>query len=122
MKFDDNIPIYLQIMDECKRRIITDEYQKSMKVPPVRELAVEFGVNPNTVQRALSELEREGLCISERTSGRYICNDEALINELKQSVVKEKIVQFLDEMKTYGCNEEDVLQLIRERINNGKID
>lgn len=121
MKFDDNIPIYLQIMDECKRRIITDEYQPAMKVPPVRELAVAFGVNPNTVQRALSELEREGLFISERTSGRYICNDMDKIAALKNDAVQERITHFLDEMKQYGCSEEDVTVLIRERINNGKI-
>lgn len=56
MNFDSNMPIYLQIMDEIKRWIVTDVYQPSQKIPSVRELAVEFGVNPNTVQRALSEL------------------------------------------------------------------
>lgn len=122
MKFDDNIPIYLQIMDECKRRIITDEYRRSMKVPPVRELAVEFGVNPNTVQRALSELEREGLFISERTSGRYICDDEERIAALKKTVVQQKLSLFINDMKQYGCEQEEVLQLIRERITNGKTD
>lgn len=122
MKFDDNIPIYKQIMDECKRRIIIDEYQPGMKVPPVRELAVEFGVNPNTVQRAMSDLEREGLFVSERTSGRFICQDKALIEALKNSAVREKITAFLEEMKQYGCNEEEIIQMIRERYNNGKTD
>ena len=122
MKFDDNIPIYKQIMDECKRRIIIDEYQPGMKVPPVRELAVEFGVNPNTVQRAMSDLEREGLFVSERTSGRFICRDQALIDALKKCAVEEKIISFLEEMKLYGCKEEEIIQMIRERYNNGKTD
>ena len=78
MNFDSNMPIYLQIMDEIKRWIVTDIYQPSQKIPSVRELAVEFGVNPNTVQRALSELERSGLVASERTAGRFICNDPSL--------------------------------------------
>lgn len=122
MKFDDNIPIYKQIMDECKRRIIIDEYQPGMKVPPVRELAVEFGVNPNTVQRAMSDLEREGLFVSERTSGRYICKDKELINALKKSAVNEKLIAFLEEMKQYGCKEDEIIEMIRERYNDGKVD
>ena len=122
MKFDDNIPIYLQIIDECKRRIITDEYQPGMKVPPVRELAVEFGVNPNTVQRAMQELERDGLFISERTNGRYICKDPERIMVLKKHVMNEKIDLFLDEMKEFGSSEEEIIQMIRERYENGKAD
>lgn len=122
MKFDDNIPIYLQIIDECKRRIITDEYEPGMKVPPVRELAVEFGVNPNTVQRAMQELERDGLFISERTNGRYICKDFERIMVLKKHVMNEKIDLFLDEMKEFGSSEEEIIQMIRERYENGKTD
>lgn len=122
MKFDDNIPIYLQIIDECKRRIITDVYQPGMKVPPVRELAVEFGVNPNTVQRAMQELEREGLFISERTNGRFICKDLEKIMALKKLVMNEKIDLFLEEMKQFGSSEEEIIQLIRERYENGKTD
>ena len=71
MDFDTNLPIYLQIMTEIKRLIITGTYKPSQKIPSVRELAIDYGVNPNTVQRALSELEREGLVASERTSGRF---------------------------------------------------
>ena len=84
MNFDSKMPIYLQIMDEIKRWIVTDVYQPSQKIPSVRKLAVEFGVNPNTVQRALSELERSGLVASERTSGRFICNDTEMIRKLKE--------------------------------------
>ncbi|WP_416324697.1 GntR family transcriptional regulator [[Eubacterium] hominis] len=122
MNFNDNIPIYIQIMDECKRRMITGVYAPGSKVPPVRELAVEFGVNPNTVQRAMSDLEREGLFISERTSGRFICKDTELIHALKKSVVNDRILSFLNEMKQYGCEEEEIIQMIRERYDNGKAD
>ena len=90
MNFDSKMPIYLQIMDEIKRWIVTDVYQPSQKIPSVRELAVEFGVNPNTVQRALSELERSGLVASERTSGRFICNDT------------EKLIEISGLSKAYG--------------------
>lgn len=122
MKFDANIPIYLQIMQECKRRMIMDVYEPGSKVPPVRELAVEFGVNPNTVQRAMQELEREGLFISERTSGRFICKDETKIQALKKTIMQEKLMDFLVEMREYGCNNEEIIQMIREQSDNGKID
>lgn len=119
MNFESNIPIYLQIMKEIKRLIITNIYSPSQKVPSVRELAVEFGVNPNTVQRALSELEREGLLVSERTSGRFISNDENLISVLKKSVIDEKIDTFIKEIKQYGCDEDHILENIRERLQHG---
>lgn len=120
MKFDSNLPIYLQIMDEIKRLIVTDVYKSSEKIPSVRELAVEFGVNPNTVQRALSELEREGLLNSERTSGRFISEDKLLIDKLKLDVVFQKIDQFINEVKLYGCSDEMIINNVKERLNHGK--
>lgn len=120
MKFDANLPIYLQIMNEIKRRVVIGVYQSGQKVPSVRELAVEFGVNPNTVQRALSELERVELLASERTSGRFISRDESLIQSLRESIVNEKIDQFISEIKQYGCEEDHILENIRERLQNGK--
>lgn len=120
MKFDSNMPIYLQIMQEIKRLIVTDVFKPSEKIPSVRELAVEFGVNPNTVQRALSELEREGLLNSERTSGRFISDDQDLIDKLKLDVVYQKIDQFMQEIKLYGCSDEFIINSIRERVVHGK--
>lgn len=121
MKFDSNLPIYLQIMDEIKRLIITDVYTPSQKIPSVRELAVSFGVNPNTVQRALSELEREGLLNSERTSGRFICDDITLIQKLKKSMIEQKTDQYIDEVRMFGFDDEAIIQNVRERLYNGKV-
>lgn len=120
MNFDTNLPIYLQIMAEIKRLIIIETYKPADKIPSVRELAVSFGVNPNTVQRALSELEREGLLISERTSGRFICDDEERIKNLRITMMKEKTDQFLREIREYGFNEQELMETIRERLQNGK--
>lgn len=122
MNFDSNMPIYLQIMDEIKRWIVTDIYQPSQKIPSVRELAVEFGVNPNTVQRALSELERSGLVASERTAGRFICNDTEMIKELKEDVIRQKMDVFIEEIRQYGCDDETIVATVEERLNNGKAD
>ena len=80
---DNNIPIYLQIMERIQRDIISGRYRPGDKLPSVRELAVEAAVNPNTMQKALSELERGGLVYSQRTSGRFITEDEELLKELK---------------------------------------
>lgn len=121
MKFDSNLPIYLQIMNEIKRLIVTDVYETSDKIPSVRELAVEFGVNPNTVQRALSELEREGLLNSERTSGRFISEDKALIDKLKLDVIFQKVDQFISEVKLYGCSDEMIIKTVKERLDHGKV-
>lgn len=121
MKFDSNLPIYLQIMDEIKRLIITDVYIPSQKIPSVRELAVSFGVNPNTVQRALSELEREGLLNSERTSGRFICDDITLIQKLKKNMIEQKTDQYIDEVRMFGFDDEAIIQNVRERLYNGKV-
>lgn len=122
MNFDSKMPIYLQIMDEIKRWIVTDVYQPSQKIPSVRELAVEFGVNPNTVQRALSELERSGLVASERTSGRFICNDTEMIRKLKEDVICRKTDMFIEEIRQYGCDDEAIIATVEERLRNGKAD
>ena len=83
-------------------------------------MAIDYGVNPNTVQRALSELEREGLVASERTSGRFICDDIERIRKLRVTMMKEKTDQFLREIHEYGFDEEELMETIRERLQNGK--
>ena len=73
--FDGNAPIYTQLVDQIKLGIVSGEWIPGQRVPAVRELAVEAGVNPNTMQRALQELERQGLMFSQRTSGRFVTED-----------------------------------------------
>ena len=82
--------------------------------PAVRELASCAAVNPNTMQRALSELERTGLVYSQRTSGRFITEDTAMIEGLKQQIAKEKIHEFFEAMKHLGISKEETLQLIQQ--------
>lgn len=82
-QFDSGAPIYTQIMNKIKLRILSGQWAAGERIPAVRELAVEFGVNPNTMQRSLSELERDGLLFSERTTGRYITRDAALIERTR---------------------------------------
>lgn len=120
MNFDANIPIYLQIMDDFKKRIVAGTYVSGMKVKAVRELAIDYGVNPNTVQRALSELEREQLLYSERTSGRYITKDEKLIDTLKADVANRCIDICIKELQELGFSDAQIIENIQRRIQDGK--
>ncbi|QQE46236.1 Uncharacterized HTH-type transcriptional regulator yegW [Peptoniphilus harei] len=82
MEFDNNRPIYIQLLEDFKLKISSGEWKSGDKMETVRNLAQTYGVNPNTVQRALQELEREGLAKSNRTSGRFITDDEELIEKI----------------------------------------
>ncbi len=87
-------PIYLQLMERIQMDIVSDKYHAGDKLPSVRDLAIEAAVNPNTMQKALSELERVGLVYSQRTSGRFITEDATMIKELKQHLANEHILEF----------------------------
>lgn len=114
-KIDDNIPIYVQIMNSVKEAIAAGELRPSERVPSVRELARDFEVNPNTMQRALNELEREGLLVSERTSGRFVTADRELIEQLKNEMAAKTTDNFRREMAALGFSDEEMIDFFRER-------
>ncbi len=114
--YDTNVPIYLQIMEKIQRMIVTGEWQAGDRIPAVRELALAFGVNPNTMQRALAELERDGLLYSERTSGRFVTQDQAHIVRLRANLAGEILRDFLSRMEGLGCAREDILPLLQQEM------
>ena len=114
-QYDSNIPIYLQIMEKIKRRIVSGEWKAWERIPAVRELAIAFGVNPNTMQRALSELERDGLLFSERTAGRFITGDSGLIRETRERMADELIQRFLIQMEQLGYSGDEVQERLARR-------
>ena len=114
-KIDDNIPIYVQIMNSVKEAIAAGELRPSDRVPSVRELARDFEVNPNTMQRALNELEREGLLVSERTSGRFVTADREMIEQLKNEMAARTADNFRREMAALGFSDEEMIDFFRER-------
>ena len=114
--FDNNAPIYMQIMDELKKKIISEELKPGEKIPSVRELAQEAGVNPNTMQRALTELEREELIYAVRTSGRYVTVNKDLIHGTKENLAKAKILELADSLKKMGFSQREILEFITETI------
>lgn len=113
---DDNRPIYLQLVEEMQLRIVTGIYPPGEKIPSVRELAAEAAVNPNTMQKAFGELERSGLIITQRTSGRIVTEDVALINKIKNLMADDIIDAFLNNMKQLGYSNKNTLGLLQEKI------
>ncbi len=113
---DSDRPIFIQIIEKIQMDIISGLYAPGDKLPSVRELAQKAAVNPNTMQKALSELERTGLVHSQRTSGRYITEDTAMIAELKSTLAKDIVTQFLDNMLRLGIPQEEVIPLISKII------
>ena len=111
-KFDDDRAIYIQIVEKFKLMIASGIYEKGSKIPSVRELSAEAGVNPNTMQKALSELERDGLITAMRTSGGYITEDEEAIKSTKKDLSDRKISNFLSDMKLLGYDSKDVINLL----------
>ena len=120
-EFDANRPIYLQLMEQLKINIITGVYPPGSKIPSVRELAMETGVNPNTMQRALTELERENLLYSQRTNGRFVTEDENMIKALQQTLAEQQIKEFIANMKTIGLKRQEIIDLLANLLQEGEI-
>lgn len=113
---DSDRPIFLQIVERIQMDIISGRYAPGDKLPSVRDLAGEAAVNPNTMQKAFTELERTGLVYSMRTSGRFITEDITMIEELKSSLAKEKISEFLELMQNLGYENEEILSLMSQTM------
>lgn len=113
---DSDRPIFLQIVEHIKLDIVSGVMPPGMRVPSVRELASDASVNPNTMQRALSELERLGLMRTERTSGRYITEDRQMIDDLKNDLAASGVESFVSQMKKLGLTQDEIIKLIKEKF------
>ena len=112
--FRSDQPIYSQLVRRIKQGIVSGELPAGSRLPSVRDLAMEAGVNPNTMQRALQELEREGMVFSQRTAGRFVTEDVKLIEEAKRAFAREHIRVFLEGMGKLGYSREEILNLLQE--------
>lgn len=120
-EFDANRPIYLQLMEQLKINIITGIYPPGSKIPSVRDLAMETGVNPNTMQRALTELERENLLYSQRTNGRFVTEDEKMIKQLQKELAQQQMKEFISNMKTIGFHKQEIFDLLSNLLKEDQI-
>ena len=113
-------PVYVQLIEQIQAGIISGNFKPGDKLPSVRDLAAEAMVNPNTMQKALSELERTGLIYTNRTSGRFITSDDAMIKQLKGMSARDLVEEFVGKMKQLGYEPEETLIVVTEVIKNEK--
>jgi DNA-binding transcriptional regulator YhcF (GntR family) len=113
-KLTSDRPIYLQLMEQIQLSILCGVYQPGSRLPSVRDLSQEASVNPNTMQKALSELERTGLIFSQRTSGRFITEDTAMIEQLKEDYVQNQVQLFYRNLKDLGFTKEEILRYMNQ--------
>ena len=112
-EFNNDKPVYVQIVDEILNRIASGVYKSGERIPSVRELAEEARVNPNTMQRALAEVERAGYIVSLRTSGKFVTDNTGLINSLSKDRAKDVVVRFIQDMQRMGFTLEESIELIK---------
>lgn len=112
-QFDSSRPIYAQLVERLKARILAGTYQSGGHLDSVRDLAAAAGVNPNTMQRALAQLEAEGLIRTERTSGRFVTEDTDLIEQLRASAARNIAADFLEKMRSIGYTPQQAAELLR---------
>ena len=111
----DNRPIYLQLIETVMQGIAAGDYPAGSRLPSVREMAAEAGVNPNTMQRALARLEEDGLLYTQRTSGRYVTEETNRIMQAKEAMAGELIRQFIENMEKLGYTREQAVELIKRQ-------
>lgn len=118
-ELDSDRPLYTQLIEQIELKICAGVYPPGSRLPPVRELAREASVNPNTMQRALAGLEDDGLLHTERTSGRFVTEDEVLVTKVKNKLVHKHTRDFLAKMMRLGFDHEEImaelLMIIKER-------
>lgn len=106
--FDNERPIYIQLVELIKIEIISGRLKMGEKIPSVREFAINAKVNPNTVQKALAELERDGLIATQRTNGKFVTMDEGIIKKYKNQIIAEKVNHFVNDMQSLGIQSQEI--------------
>jgi len=120
-KFSGNRPVYMQIMEHIRGAILVGEFPPGARIPPVRDFAAQAQVNPNTMQRALLELEREGLLISCGTTGRFVTDNKAILDDMRKKAVDAAIRASAEHYKALGLTLSEAAQLLMklEEETNG---
>ena len=125
MEFEANTPIYLQLIDMIKLQIVSGRLKSGDKLLSVRDLAVEYGVNPNTMQKALSQLEWEKLVYTVRTTGRYVTEDTELIGKLRKELADMRISELFEKLQQLGYGKREIKELLdsyfEELVEDGSI-
>ena len=107
-------PVYIQLVEQLERAVVTGEYPPGERVPAVRDLAAQAQVNPNTMQRALAEMESRGLLVTQRTAGRFVTEDTAVIQSAKEDLARSRTREYLESMAQLGYDRQQVKALLEE--------
>lgn len=118
--FKNGEPIYQQIVRILRTQIASGEYPPGSRIPAVRELALEAGVNPNTMQKALAELERDGLLETVRTTGKFVTQDQERINEIRNTLAADSIRILIGNLKSLGLTEDQILAALEQSLKEEK--
>ena len=120
-KFDSDRPIYTQLLEQIKLGIVSNQYLPGDKLPSVRDFAFIAGVNPNTMQRALSQLEQQGIIFTNRTEGKYITTDTNLITQMRESIAKEQVHTFCEKMRKLNYSTSEILSLLSDVLKEEEV-
>lgn len=112
--FDNDRPIYIQLVEQLKQYIISGVFKTGERLPSVRDLAIQIKVNPNTVQKALIELENQKLIYTERTNGKFVTKDKKLIENVKKELAGEKVQRYFQDMQRLGISKEKAISYLQE--------
>ena len=117
-QFRNDIPIYTQLIAQIQQQIVSGALLPGERLPSVRDLAAEAGVNPNTMQRAMLEMEREELVHSQRTAGRFVTEDAQRIRQLRESMARQRVKEFLEGMYLLGFQTEEIVAFVQKEGDN----
>lgn len=118
MDFKVGVPIYLQLTQDIADKVMAGHYAVGQRIESVRELALIYGVNPNTVQKALQLAEQRGLVFAQGSEGRFVTKDEALINELKTETIQREVNEFTEKMQSLGISKEAIIAYLTKGRDN----
>jgi len=122
MRFENHIPIYLQIIHKIKQDLVTGRLKPGDKLESVRDLAIDLKVNPNTIQKAYQEMERMGLAFSKRGIGRFIVEDDEVVHDIKDEMSLEVISKCIKRLKALGYKDQEVMKRVKEILDGGQND
>ena len=117
-QFSNDAPIYAQLIRQIRAGIVSGAFSPGERLPSVRDLAMEAGVNPNTMQRAMMEMEREELVHSQRTAGRFVTEDAQRIRQLRESMARQRVKEFLEGMYLLGFQTEEIVAFVQKEGEN----
>ena len=112
--FDNDRPIYIQLVEQLKECIVSGKFKAGEKLPSVREFAIQIKVNPNTVQKALAEIENQKLIYTERTNGKFVTENEELIEDVKKELANQKVQKYFQDMNKLGIDKEKAITYLQE--------